>query len=132
MTILPARYSYGPLLLILGAAAGLIITLYYFISPLTGVNGTIGAGLVVFSTGIMLVAALIHPLLPAGMFRATVKFLILVDIVCTIAAGYFLHEWFLIAFMVVALAGAIMDSVLGPLEGNRTGSTSAQTEGAAA
>nr|WP_319483876.1 hypothetical protein [uncultured Cohaesibacter sp.] len=109
----PDRLSSGPLLLILGAAIGLVITIYYFITPLTGVNGSIGAGLVVFSTAIMLVAALIHPILPSGMVRATLKFLILVDAVCTIAAGYFLHEWLLIGAMIVALAGAVMGTASG-------------------
>nr|WP_321458276.1 hypothetical protein [uncultured Cohaesibacter sp.] len=132
MDILPDRYSSGPLLLILGAAAGLVISIYYFITPLTGVNDTIGAGLVIFSTAIMLIAALIHPILPSGMFRATVKFLILVDAVCTIAAGYFLHEWFLIAFMVVALGGAIIDTVSGISSGTGSPKSNLKTQGAAA
>ncbi len=124
----PDRFSSGPLLLILGAAIGLVITIYYFITPLTGVNGSIGAGLVVFSTAIMLVAALIHPILPSGMVRATLKFLILMDVICTIAAGYFLHEWLLIAAMIIALAGAAM----GTASGIRSLSPPKTSEGAAA
>ncbi|SNY91329.1 hypothetical protein SAMN04515647_1546 [Cohaesibacter sp. ES.047] len=107
MNAISQRYSLATGLILLGSAAGLGISLYYYLTPLTGVNGTIGAALVIFSTGIMLLAALIHPMLPKGAFRFTVKALIVADILCTIAAGYFLHEWWLIAAMVVALIGAI-------------------------
>ena len=36
MKILPDRYSSGPLLLVVSAAAGLAITLYHYMAPLTG------------------------------------------------------------------------------------------------
>ena len=132
MKILPDRYSSGPLLLVVSAAAGLAITLYHYMAPLTGVTETIGAGLVVFSTGIMLVAALIHPILPSGVMRKTVMFLILVDAVCTMAAGYFLHEWLLIATMVVALIGAVMSAFTGSATGGGKSASSQKTQGATA
>ncbi|WP_321338359.1 hypothetical protein [uncultured Cohaesibacter sp.] len=132
MKILPDRYSSGPLLLIASAAAGLVITLYHYMAPLTGVTETIGAGLVVFSTSIMLVAAIVHPILPSGVMRKTVMFLILVDAVCSIAAGYFLHEWLLIVAMVVALIGAMISAFSGTPTGGGKSATSHETQGAAA
>ncbi|WP_319529894.1 hypothetical protein [uncultured Cohaesibacter sp.] len=107
MNTISERYSSGALLVLLGAAAGLGISCFYYLTPLTGVDGTVGAALVIFSTAIMLLAALIHPALPKGALRFTIKSLIIADIICTFAAGYFLHEWVLMAAMVVALIGAV-------------------------
>ncbi|MGF0538101.1 hypothetical protein ACQQ2Q_08915 [Agrobacterium sp. ES01] len=102
-------YPLGIWVLAVGAALGLAVALYNFVVPLTGVNGSIGAGLVVFSTAIMLLAALFFPIFGHGALRNVVRALIVLDIVCTAAAGYFLHEWLLIGAMVVALIGAIWE-----------------------
>lgn len=98
----------GMLLILAGAFCGLAIAIYYYVTPLTGVNGTFGAGLVIFSTAIMAVAALALRSLGRG-WRNLVRVLILLNVICTAAAGCFLHEWWLIAAMAVALAGIILE-----------------------
>ena len=101
------RSPIGAILLILGALTGLGLALYAYLMPLTGVTGTIGAGLVVFSTAIMLVAAILTFFLSPGFFSSLISGLIILDVICTFAAGYFLHEWWLMAAMVVACIGAV-------------------------
>ena len=80
----------------------------------------------------MLVAALIHPILPSGVMRKTVMFLILVDAICTMAAGYFLHEWLLMVAMAIALIGALISTFTGSVTGGGKSASSQKTQGATA
>ncbi len=97
----------GVIILMVGAALGIAVAAYYYFVPLTGVNGTIGAGLVLFSTVAMLIAAALMPLFSSKAIYMTLGILCLLDVFLTALAGYFLHEWLLIAAMVIALVGVI-------------------------
>lgn len=109
MSSLSRRSAIGAVLLVAGAIAGLGVALYSFLMPLTGVTGTFGAGLVVFSTAIMLLAGFVVLLLPSSGLRSILSALIFLDIICTLAAGYFLHEWWLMVAMIVSFLGATWD-----------------------
>ncbi|TQS72878.1 hypothetical protein ERN12_03585 [Rhodobacteraceae bacterium] len=99
----------APLVLFAGAAGGCAVAIYNFLTPLTGVNGTFGAGLVIFSTALMALATLALPVIHSRGLRNLFRILLLLDVLCTAAAGYFLHEWWLIVAMAIALVGVLMD-----------------------
>lgn len=105
----------GALLIALGAAIGLAVSVYNYFSPLgflspySNTAGTAGALLVVGSTAIMLVAGLVLATLPRS--RALVVFALLgclVDILGTGFAALLLDSLPLLAAMVIAAVGWLM------------------------
>jgi hypothetical protein len=106
------------LLLALAAAAGTAQAIYAFIAS-EGVNHTQGVAAVIGSDAIMLIAALLIAGVP-GMprfLRGIILLLLLIDIVATAIAGWFLELWVLVAFMVVALVGWLAHVAFGPGSG---------------
>lgn len=71
-------------------------------------NGTFGAGLVIFSTAMLALMAMAMMAWRRGPLRAALITLSLLDIIGTGAAAWFLHEWALIATMTLALAGVLI------------------------
>lgn len=102
----------GGLLISIGAFLGLLVSLYNFFSPvgflapLSSIYWSEGAGLVVFSTLILLMAGII---LASGVrHRGLVTFLMigsLVDILGTGLAAYLLDSLVLLALMGLCLVG---------------------------
>lgn len=107
----------GPVLLILASLLGVGISLYYYLVPMTGVTGTEGALLVVISSLVLTLGGIILLKVRMGWLAITVRVLALLGALGTIAAAWFLHEFWLVAVMVVALVGVIIDFV--PLRGDR-------------
>lgn len=101
----------GAVTLILASLVGFGIALYFYLMPLTGVNGTAGALLVVVSSLLMVIAGLVLYRVPSGTFALLVRVLTVLGTVGTLAAAWFLHEFWLMAAMAIALLGVIIDSV---------------------
>jgi hypothetical protein len=107
--------SWGLLLLALAAAAGTALAIYSYFLDL-GINHTDGVLVVIGSTVIMWIAALVLAW-ARGMWwwpRGIIVVLLLLDVVGTGVAGYFLEKQVLMAFMGVAFLGWLAHVVLGP------------------
>ena len=105
----------GALLIAIGAALGLAVSIYnYFspvglLSPYSNTAGSAGALLVISSTAIMLVAGLVLATLPKS--RALVLFALfgsLVDILGTGFAAMLLDSTLLLVAMAIAAIGWLM------------------------
>lgn len=97
------------ILIVLGGLAGAGVAIWNFLTPLTGVTGTFGAGLVIASSVLIALAGLAIQMTRPGGLRITLRVLVGLGLLGTVAAGYFLHEWWLIAAMGVVLIGLIYD-----------------------
>ncbi|HEY1933277.1 MAG TPA: hypothetical protein VGG99_14795 [Acetobacteraceae bacterium] len=111
------RPAYGMLLLAAAAAAGTALSIYaYFNSE--AINHTAGVLLVIATTAAMVIAALavagLH-FLPRWL-RALSLVLLLIDVIGTGIAAWFLETQLLIAFMGVALLGWLLHLIAGPRE----------------
>ena len=89
---------------ILGAAAGL----YDFYTVTTGIDGTGGVQLVVASCLLMVFGALMLLLLGRGFLAGVFVFLLLLDVVGTGVAAYFLESGLVMAAMALAALGWII------------------------
>lgn len=106
----------GAALFLAGSLAGLAISIYSYLTPLTGITGTPGALLVIGSCGALSVAALLLYILSPGVWRGIFVTLSYLGLVGTFAAAWFLHAWFLMAAMIIALIGLlILNSARGPV-----------------
>ena len=100
-----------PLLVVAGGLGGAAVALWNLLAPLTGVTGTPGALLVVATSLLVAGAGLVIGLMRPGGWRGALRILTALGILGTAAAAWFLHEWWLIAAMGVALLGLIVDLV---------------------
>jgi len=105
----PKNYRLGAILLFAAALASLLVTLYAYFTPLTGVTGTAGALLVVVANVILLLAALVLPGLQGRGMRNLVRVLVLLGLIGTAFAGLLLHLWTVPVAMAVGLIGLIID-----------------------
>jgi drug/metabolite transporter (DMT)-like permease len=108
------------ILMVLGGLAGAAVAVWNFVTPLTGVTGTFGAGLVIASSVLIVLAAILIQLSEPGGWRTTLRVLVALGVIGTAAAGYFLHEWWLIAAMAVTAIGLIYD-IASSRASNQTG-----------
>ena len=95
-------------LIAIPAGIGLVLSLIAYLTPHGAVAHSWGAVLVVVATALLLVASLL--LVLAEMphwFVVLLEVLIILDIVGTGVAAYFLETYILLAFMVIALIGWI-------------------------
>lgn len=113
--------SYGGWLLAAASAVGLILALYAFLAPETGVTHSYGAGLVVISTLLLTAAAMVvlfdheKPAWLAGaLYVATI-----LDILGTGFAAYFLEARWLVGAMVAALVGWLIHVIADPSDEER-------------
>ncbi|ETW11300.1 hypothetical protein ATO8_17570 [Roseivivax marinus] len=112
------RSPLGATLIALAGLAGAAIAFYLYITPLTGVTGTVGALIVLVAS---LLVALGAVLMMATGHRVW-RWLTVLGILGTALAAFFLHGWWIIVAMAVALIGVVLDGI-GPVR---------KTEGAAA
>lgn len=103
-----ARWPAGPLILLLAGTVGVLLSLYAYFVPLTGVTGTPGALLVTGSSLALVVDALILWRNPSGLVFRLFWILGVLGALGTIAAACFLHTWWLVAASIVALAGLLL------------------------
>ena len=112
--------AYGTWLLAAAAAGGLAVSAFDYFDTSGGIDHTPGVVLVIVSTGLLLIAALVLALVantPAWL-RILLLVLAALDVVGTAAAAYFLQTWLLLALMGVAALGWIAALVRGPERGN--------------
>ncbi len=102
-------------MLALAAAAGTALSIYaFFLSA--GISHTQGIASLIGSNAIMVVAALAIATAPGipRLLRGIILFLLLIDILATGIAAWFLESWVMMAFMAVALLGWFLHLLFGP------------------
>ncbi|MGY9047869.1 hypothetical protein P775_19035 [Puniceibacterium antarcticum] len=92
-----------------GALGGFAVALYNYLTPLTGVNGTAGALLVVVACLLIAIAAILIQLSRNTTWRGVLRFMVGLGGVLTAVAAYFLHEWVLMAAMGLVIIGLAFD-----------------------
>ncbi|QPM92282.1 hypothetical protein [Pseudooceanicola algae] len=97
------------IVIVAGALGGLAVSIYNYATPLTGVEGTFGAGLVILACVLLILGAFVIQFSPPGILRGIFRFLVGLGAVLTALAAYFLHEWWLIVAMAITLAGLAFD-----------------------
>lgn len=106
LTVLAQRFS--PMTLTIASLAGTGISLFYYLAPMTGVTRTGGALLVVCSSILLALAGAILVFRTAGGFALLLRVLAVLGTLGTSAAAWFLHEYWLVAAMAIALAATVM------------------------
>ena len=101
-------YGYGSWLIILASITGLAVSYFDYVTPETGIDQSGGVQLVLAAMALMLGAGLVVALLGPGGARSLLRFLILLDIVGTATAGYFLESPLLMGTMMIAAIGWFM------------------------
>jgi hypothetical protein len=97
--------KWGGWLLIVAAVIGLLVALYDFFLA-WGIRYSIGSGIVVFSTAIMIVAALVIVFArPARWVRIVLGIGLVLDFLGTALAAYFLDSYLLTALSLLAGLG---------------------------
>jgi hypothetical protein len=98
------------LLAALAGLLGVIMSVYDYLTPGTGIDGEQGTILVIISSVLILLAALYEALGSsiAKWLRATLTMLLLLGIVGTGLAAYFLEAQILLVLMAVALVGWLL------------------------
>ena len=89
---------------VLGAAAGT----YDFYTVATGIDGTGGVELVIASSLLMVFGALMVLVLGRGLLSGIFLFLLLLDVIGTGAAAYFLESGLILSAMALAALGLIL------------------------
>ncbi|WP_111430340.1 hypothetical protein [Rhodobacteraceae bacterium DSL-40] len=107
----PPRYTPAAVLFLVSALAGLGISLYLYLVPLTGVTGSFGAMLVAVACGLLAIAGLVMIFEPAGEAATLFRFLGFIGAACTAAAAWFLHSPWLLGAMIAALVFVLFDSI---------------------
>ena len=97
----PARgYDLGGTAVVALSLLALLDSVFNYLSRGNGISGTEGALLVVVSTLLMLIAAILLARdLVRGWVRVTFEVLIVLDFIGTAAAAYFLNAWLLLALV---------------------------------
>ncbi len=108
--------KYGIWLVALAAVVGLILSVIAYFIPHGPIAASWGALLVIVSTALMLIAAVLIALAQIPQWLVILfEVLIILDIIGTGVCAYFLEAYALLAFMVIALVGWALQ----PLSGSR-------------
>jgi hypothetical protein len=107
--------KWGGWLLIVAAAIGFLVALYDFFLA-WGIRYSIGSGIVVFSTAIMTVAALVIVFArPARWVRIVLGIGLVLDFLGTALAAYFLESYLLTALSLIAGIGWLIYVLSAPV-----------------
>ena len=97
--------KWGGWLLVAASALGLLVALYDYLLA-WGIRGSIGSGIVVFSTAVMTIAALVIVYAdPARWVRIVLGIGLVLDFLGTALAAYFLESYLLTALALIAGLG---------------------------
>lgn len=107
MSTLRASRPLGPTIMLAAAIIGAGIALYYYLTPLTGINGQPGTLLVIVSSLLLALDAIIFFLRPRGIVFGIFWALGLLGIIGTLAAAWFLHAWWLMLAIAVVFIGLV-------------------------
>jgi hypothetical protein len=102
-------YRIGAVLLFAAALAGLLLAIYAYVTPLTGVNGSIGALIVIVATLVLALGALVLPVIRHRCWRNLARILLLLGVIGTFVAALLLHRWGIGAAMALGLVGLVID-----------------------
>ncbi|MDY8108947.1 hypothetical protein U0C82_07285 [Fulvimarina sp. 2208YS6-2-32] len=98
----------GALVVLAGGLVGLVISIYLYMTPLTGVTGSLGALIVMAASGAIAFDGLILLGAMTPGHRALWLTLGFLGALGTLAAAYLLHAYGLMAVMVVVLLGLFL------------------------
>ncbi|MGY3452000.1 hypothetical protein ACVILH_004342 [Bradyrhizobium sp. USDA 4353] len=98
----------GPIIVLVAAAAGTLLGLYYYLTPLTGITGAPGVLLVIGSSLALVIDAFILWFGGRGWLFGVFWALGLLGGLGTIIAAWFLHAWWLAAATVFVFVGLIV------------------------
>lgn len=107
MVTLSRQSRYGMLAVALMGLLGLAISVYNYVTPGSGIDGAEGTLLVIVSSALIFIAGLVLALVASlpRWLRGTLTVLMLLGILGTGLAAYFLESTVLIVLMVIALVG---------------------------
>jgi hypothetical protein len=91
--------------MLLAGALGAIAAVYDFYIVSSGIDGTGGVELVIASSLLMVFGALMVMVLGPGFLAGIFLLLLLLDVIGTGVAGYFLESWMVMGVMVLAALG---------------------------
>lgn len=96
-------------LLLASAVAGLLLALYAYFAPLTGVTGTVGALAVIVACAVLAAMALALGAVENHATRITLRVLSGLLLLTTCFAALLLHRWGICVAMGVGLVGLVME-----------------------
>jgi len=97
----------GAWIIVTAALGGLVVSVFNFFNPESGITGTAGALLVIVSTALLVLFGWLmsgHGW-RSGFFPAFITLSAILDIAGTAFAAYLLHSWTLLCLMLIALLG---------------------------
>jgi len=103
----------GAWLIIVASLIAMVICVYDYYTPETGLIGTGGVILVAAAAGLMLLASLVLAMVPnrSGLLQGFLVVSILLDIIGSSVAGYFLESPVIMAAEALALIGWLMNVI---------------------
>ncbi|MGU3575562.1 hypothetical protein ACLBWZ_08510 [Brucellaceae bacterium C25G] len=104
-----AKIQFGAYVMLLGALCAFLITLWRYITPLSGVNGSGGAELTMVGEAALILASVILLKVNPGVVRKIFLFLSCLGVVLTFIASLFLHGWFTAFFLAVCALGVVIE-----------------------
>ena len=106
------RHAYGAWLIAIAALVGLGLALYGYLTPNDGISFTPGALLVVVSSALILAASVLLGLnVVPGWAVIVLNVLLLLGLLGTAFAAWFLQTYLLVALMIVGLIGWVVHLV---------------------
>jgi hypothetical protein len=100
---------WGGGLMVLAGALGLVVGLRDYYSVATGIDGTGGVELVMVSSLLMVLGAVLVMVLPGGYLAGIFLVLLFLDVIGTGVAGFFLESGLIMAAMALAAVGWILE-----------------------
>ncbi|REC95089.1 hypothetical protein [Kushneria indalinina] len=97
------------MVMLVASAIGIAIALHAYLTPLTGVTGTLGALIVIVTCAVLVVLALGLVLCRGRVLHNLLRIVTVAVIVGTAFAALLLHLWWLAIAMAVALVGWMID-----------------------
>ncbi|HVW73264.1 MAG TPA: hypothetical protein VHC39_06470 [Rhizomicrobium sp.] len=103
-----ARSRRGSGLMLLAGVLGAAAATYDYFTVATGIDGTGGVELVIASSLLMVFGALMVMVLGRGFLAGIFLFLLLLDVIGTGVAGYFLESGMVMVAMAIAALGWVL------------------------
>ncbi len=102
------RSSYGAGLMVLAGVLGAVAGIYDYYTVASGIDGTGGVELVIVSSLLMVCGALVVLALGRGLLASVFLLLLLLDVIGTGTAAYFLESGLIMGAMALAALGWLL------------------------